>query len=235
MVTKTGEVSMSRATITAKLTKEDRKELEKQIRQTKNRKMADRLRVILYKADGYTNKVIAKLLQMGRNQVSKLLQRYGRGGLKALLEPDNYQGSLARLTQEQQQALKVELKTKIYATAFEVIAWVEQQWGVKYGLRGIHKLLKRLGFSYKKNRLVPSKADPELQRQFVQWLAGLRARMGPDDLLLYSDAAHFKHNAEAGYAWSLKGEPHLIPANSGRQRYNVLGAYDPQAHEYFFG
>lgn len=225
---------MSRATITPQLTKEGRKDLEKQIRQTKNRKMADRLRVILYKADGYTNKVIAKLLQMGRNQITKLLQRYGRGGIEALLEPDNYQGSAPNLTEEQQQVLKVELKTKIYATALQVIAWIEQQWGVKYSLRGIHKLLKRLGFSYKKNRLVPSQADPELQRQFVQWLAGLRARMGPDDLLLYSDAAHFKHNAEAGYAWSLKGEPHLIPANSGRQRYNVLGAYDPQGHEYFF-
>ena len=70
---------MSRPTIKINLSKEERKELEKQIRQTKSRKMADRLRVILYKADGHGNKFIAKLLQMGRNQVSKLLQRY-RGG-----------------------------------------------------------------------------------------------------------------------------------------------------------
>jgi transposase len=231
---KTGEVSMSRPTISISLDQEARKKLKKQIRQTKDRKMADRLRVILYKADGQGNKVIAKLLQIGRNQVSKLLQRYRQGGLPALLEPDNYQGSSPKLSQEQQQILKVELKTNIYATAFQVMAWVEQQWDVKYGVRGMHQLLRRLGFSYKKNRLVPSKADPELQRLFVQWLAGLRARMGPDELLLYSDAAHFKHNAEAGYAWSLKGEPHLIPANTGRQRYNVLGAYDPHGHEYYF-
>ncbi len=138
------------------------------------------------------------------------------------------------MTEEQQQILKAELKSNIYATAFQVIAWVEQQWGVKYGVRGMQQLLRRLGFSYKKNRLVPSKADPELQRQFVQWLARLRVRMGPDDLLLYSDAAHFKHNAEAGYAWSLKGNPHYIPSNTGRRRYNVLGAYDPHGHEYYF-
>ncbi len=225
---------MNRSTINISLDQETRKELEKQIRQTKNRKVADRLRVVLYKTDGQSNKGIAKLLQIGRNQVSKLLKRYRQAGLAALLKPDNYQGSSPRLSEEQQQMLKVELTTNIYATAFQVIAWVEQQWGVKYGVRGMHQLLRRLGLSYKKNRLVPSKADPELQRQFVQWLAGLRERMGPDDLLLYSDAAHFKHNAEAGYAWSLKGAPHLIPANTGRQRYNVLGAYDPHGHDYYF-
>jgi len=225
---------MSRPTITISLDQESRQKLEKQIRQTKQRKVADRLRVILYKADGHANKVIAKLLQIGRNQVSKVLQRYRQGGLPALLAADAYRGSSPRLSEAQQQLLKVELKTNIYATAWQVIAWVEQQWGIQYGVRGMQQVLRRLGFSYKKNRLVPSQADPELHRLFVQWLAGLRERLGPDDLLLYSDAAHFKHNAEAGYGWSLKGEPHLIPANSGRQRYNVLGAYDPVGHDHCF-
>jgi len=59
---KTGEVSMSRPTINISLDQDTRKKLEKHIRQTKNRKMADRLRVILYKDNGQSNKVIAKLL-----------------------------------------------------------------------------------------------------------------------------------------------------------------------------
>jgi len=42
-----------------------------------------------------------------------------------------------------------------YATLEQVIVWVEQQWGVRYKVRGMHYLLKRLGFTYKKNRLVP--------------------------------------------------------------------------------
>ena len=162
------------------------------------------------------------------------MDRYRQAGWSALVQAGQQQGSQAKLSVEQQQALKVELNTTIYATASQVIAWVEQQWGITYELSGMHKLLKRLGFSYKKNRLVPSQADPELQRQFVHWLEGLRMRLGPDDLLLYGDAVHFKHNAEAGYAWSLKGDPHLIASNTGRQRYNVLGAYDPQNHHHYF-
>jgi len=220
--------------MTISLTTDERKALEKLIRQTKERKRADRLRVILYKAAGHSHKFIAQLLQLGRNQITKLLSRYRQGGVQALLRADNYHGSSPKLTLAQQQALKIELKTKIYATAFQVIAWVEKQWGVSYELSAMHKLLKRLGFSYKKNRLVPSKADPVLQYLFVRWFEWFCARLGPNDRLYFGDAVHFKHNAEAGYAWSEVGEPHRIPANTGRQRYNVLGAYCIQTHEHVF-
>jgi transposase len=215
------------------LGKKARKKLRQQIRKTKDRKIADRLRVVLYKAEGYSHKDIAGLLQIGINQVTKILQRYLAGGLEALLK-DNYPGSQPKLTPEQQHLLTWELKTQIYNTAEQVIAWVEQQWGVCYQIRGMHYLLKRLGFTYKKNRLVPSKADPEAQRQFVQWFNKLRAELGPDDRIYFGDAVHVKHNAEAGYAWSPIGEPHLIPTNSGRQRYNVLGVYCTQTHEHLF-
>ena len=215
------------------LNKEERKELRKRIRQTKDRKTADRLRVIWYKADGYKHHVIAGLLQISINTVTACLKRYLTGGLDAVCET-KYQGKEARLTAEQQEILKVELKTHIYNTAQQVIVWVERQFGVSYKLRGMHKLLKRLGFTYKKNRLVPSKADPEAQRQFVRWFEKVRAELGPDDRIYFGDAVHVKHNAEAGYAWSESGKPHLIPTNTGRQRYNVLGAYCTQTHEHVF-
>jgi transposase len=138
------------------------------------------------------------------------------------------------LTVEQQEMLKIELKTRIYNTAGQVIAWVEEQFNVGYSLRGMQTLLKRLGFTYKKNRLMPGKADPEAQWQFVQWFEKLRAELGPHDRIFFGDAAHVRHNAEAGYAWSAIAEPHLIPTNSGRQRYNVLGVYCTQTHEHLF-
>ncbi len=226
---------MSCSTITISLDELDRQALEDQIRATPERKMADRLRVLLYRAEGYAIQFIAKLLQMSRNHVTEILQRYRDGGVAAVLAPDHYKGSQPKLTGEQQQALKIELTTHIYVTAAQVAAWIEAQWHVAYtDSSSLHKLLKRLGFTYKKNRLVPSKADPELQRLFVRWFQGLCQRLGPEDRIYFGDAVHFKHNAEAGYAWSLKGAPHLIPANSGRQRYNVFGAYCVQTQEGVF-
>lgn len=223
---------MARPTIAVTLSKAERQDLEQRIRGLHDRKQADHLRVIVYKADGFDNQAIAHLLQMGRNHVSQILHCYSTAGVEAVLQPGQHKGSEPHLTPEQQAELKVELSTHIYSTAQQVITWVKAQWGIEYTVSGMHKLLKRLGFSYKKNRLVPSKADPELQRLFVHWYQGLCQRLGPADRIYFCDAAHFKHNAEAGYAWSLIGLPHAIPTNSGRQRYNVLGAYCVQTHEY---
>lgn len=35
-----------------------------------------------------------------------------------------------------------------------------------------------------------------------------------------------------GYAWSRRGQRRCISSNSGRQRFNILGAYSPQDAEY---
>ncbi len=215
------------------LTDEQRKELHKRLRQAKDRRTTDRLRVILFKADGYKNHIIAHLLQMDINTVGECIKRYLTGGVDALCQT-HYQGKKPRLTKEQQESLKIELKTHIYTNAYQVIAWVEKQWGVSFALRGMQRLLKRLGFTYKKNRLIPGKADPEAQRQFMHWFEQVRAEMGPEDRLYFCDAVHVKHNAEAGYAWSEVGNPHRIPTNTGRQRYNILGAYCTQTYEHHF-
>jgi len=66
------------------LSKEERKELRRRIRQTKDRKIADRLRIIWYKADGYKHHIIAHLLQIGIDQVSYYVKLYLREGLDAL-------------------------------------------------------------------------------------------------------------------------------------------------------
>ena len=76
------------------LTKADRKELRQRIRQAKHRKTADRLRVILFKAEGYRHREIAYLLQMSINVVTQCLQRYRAYGLEAVC-CTNYQGKKA--------------------------------------------------------------------------------------------------------------------------------------------
>jgi transposase len=73
------------------LTKAERKELCQRIRQAKDRKTADRLRVILFKAEGYSHREIAHLLQMSINVVTQCLQRYQAGGLEAVCRTD-YRG-----------------------------------------------------------------------------------------------------------------------------------------------
>jgi len=216
------------------LTSEQRADIEARIRATSDRAIADRLRAILYKADGYSHQEIAYLLQLKSiNTVTNWLRIYDQQGLEALCTLHHI-GSEPRLDEEQRLRLTFELKTNIYNTAQQVIAWVKEQFDVEYSLRGMHALLRRLGFTYKKGRLMPSKADPEAQRQFVQAYRKLCAELGPEDRIYFGDAVHFVHNAEAAYSWSERGKPPIILANSGRARYNVIGVYCVQTQEFLF-
>ena len=216
------------------LTPEERAEIAARIRKTPQRALADRLRVILYKADGCSHQQIADLLQIQSiNTITTWLQVYVERGIEALCAW-NYPGTEPRLEARQQTALQWELHTTIYHTAAQVIAWVKEQFAVEYTPRGMQALLKRLGFTYKKNRLVPSKADPEAQAQWVTDYRKLVAELGPEDRLYFGDGAYLLHNAAAGYSWSERGNPHQIPSNSGRDRYNLLGVYCVQTEEFLF-
>ena len=221
---------MSKQIRTLDLSKKALKELDRRIRLTKDRNTADRFRVIKFKAHGLNHEDIANLLGIGINQVTEYLKRYQQGGIEAVSQ-HYYKGRKPLLSFSELNQLKIELLTTIYNTAAQVIVWVEKKFQITYTISGMHKLLKRLRFTYKKNRLVPSKADPEQQRQFVMWFQNIRATLGEDGRIYFVDAMHAKHNAEAGYAWSESGQPHHIPSNSGRQRYNILGAYCTQTHE----
>lgn len=47
--------------------------------------------------------------------------------------------------------------------------------------------------------------------------------------MLFSDAMHQIHNSESWYAWQERGKAgtRTLPSNTGRQRLNITGAYDP--------
>ena len=57
---------MGRPTYEIELGESERKSLVKQIQNEPERRLADRLRVILYKAKGQANQEIGRQLQMGR-------------------------------------------------------------------------------------------------------------------------------------------------------------------------
>jgi len=53
-------------------------------------------------------------------------------------------------------------------------------------------LLHRLGFVYKKTRLVPSRADKEKQEAFVKKYEEIKATKEKDDKIYFIDAVHPK-------------------------------------------
>jgi transposase len=128
--------------------------------------------------------------------------------------------------------LKATLTERLCHSAKEVVALVRQQFDQEYSERGMQKLLGRLDLSFQKVRLVPGKADVEAQKAFVEQYWKLRAELGPKDRLYFMDGVHPMYNVHPGYGWAPRGQRPILPSNSGRRRYNILGAYCPLDGEY---
>lgn len=110
--------------------------------------------------------------------------------------------------------------------AKQVKHYAQQTWQVTYSERGITQLLHRLGFVYKKPKLIPGKADSERQRGFIEEYRQLQATKKPKDRIYFMDATHPHHNPIVGYGWIKRGQAHEIRSNSGRQRLNINGVID---------
>lgn len=143
----------------------------------------------------------------------------------------NYYGYEGRLTSQQEEEIRNYLRCHMASSAKEVVGYVRQKYNVEYTEKGMVELLHRLGFVYKKTKLVPSKASPEKQRAFVEGYKKLKATKGPNDKIYFVDAIHPTHNSESCYGWIYKGDEKSTPTNSGRQRININGALNPESHE----
>ena len=128
------------------------------------------------------------------------------------------------LNEKAQKELKEHLSKKIYQTAEEIKEYVLEKYKIEYSTKGITKLIKKLGFVYKKTKQVPGKANTEAQKEFVEKkYPELKAGLGKEDKIYFMDGTHPQHNSMPAYGWILSGKTAEIKSNTGRSRINING------------
>ena len=132
-----------------------------------DKKTADRIKAVLLIADGYTYQQIEKILLLDERTLNRYKTIYKTQGIDGLTA-NNYQGRQNRMSDDEIEALKNELRTVIYPTAEMICEYVRKTFGVKYSVKGMVQLLHRIGFIYKKTTIVPGKADIEQQKKFIK-------------------------------------------------------------------
>ena len=204
------------------LTKQQKTELLSELRLERNRKCADRIRIILLSNEGEPASQIAKYFFLHEGTVRNYQTRYEKGGLEGLIV-DDQSGRMSYLSEKQQKELVLELESKVYPTTKSVVLYVKKEFGVVYTVNGMTALLHRLGFSYKKPKGVPGKADIEEQKAFIQKYQ----RIKEEDVLMYfADSTHPMLNPVISSGWIRKGSEFKIKTNSGRERVNINGAIE---------
>lgn len=193
-------------------------------------RIRDKIKTILLIDNGWSYEKIAKALLLDISTIRKYYVQYVEGGTEALLVM-NYTGRSSLLNSNQLDCVKAYVRETVPSSVNEVMSYIKEQFGVEYSESAVTMLLHRLGFAYKKPKLVPGKADPEKEEQFLSELEDLKASLKESDKLLYMDGVHPQHNSKPAYGWMEKGQDTVLKSNTGRKRININGALDPKNFE----
>lgn len=206
------------------LTAEERLELLKLHKAENGRRFADRIKTILLLDDGYSYSEISKVLFLDDQTIRNYEKYYLEAGLDRLLTYD-YKGGFSKLTTEQEAELKKHIIENHYHDSKALIEYIKTTYGAEYSTTGIVDLLHRLGFIYKKPKMIPGNADAAKQLEFLEnELRPILDKASDESPVYFEDAVHPTHNVQAQYGWILKGTNKEVRTNSGRQRVNINGA-----------
>ena len=202
------------------LTKEERSKLLVQHKTERDKRIADRIKVVLLSDDNWSAEAIARALFIDDATVRRHLNSYKEEqGLKL-----NYKGSEPLLTKSESELLSVHLEAECYVKAKDIQAYISKVYNKSLSVPTVRLWLKNNNFTYKKPKLTP-KADPELQKQFIGHYEGLLNRALIDNTpVLFGDGVHPSQQTRPAFGWIKKGKDKVIEVNSARKRLNILGA-----------
>ncbi|HJX36584.1 MAG TPA: IS630 family transposase [Dehalococcoidales bacterium] len=190
--------------------------------------------VVYLRKKGSRREEVAELLRIDEDTVTNYTKKYDESGLPGLLE-ENYRQPKSQLEPYTEQ-LKELFKKQVPHTVNQAIEMIDKEIGIRLKPSACRAFLKKMGMKCRRCGVVPGKAmEDERQRQAQQEFHDKTLMPYLDEAkqgkrtVLFVDAAHFVMGAFLGMVWCFVRL--LLPSASGRKRHNVLGAYDPIAHE----
>jgi len=182
-----------------------------------------KLHVVYLKALGLPHQDIVRIARVSGDSVTRYLKAYIEGGVTALCSSNLYCPRSA--LQPHSAMLKTHFQTHPPHTVAQAAHEIERLTGIKLGLSACRDFMrKRLGMKCRKMAAIPSKADPDKQREFLHTTLEflLEQEQQGKRRVFFVDAAHFVMQPFLGFLWCFVRQ--FIPSPSGRKRFNVLGA-----------
>jgi len=194
---------------------------------TSDRDTYQRLTTLLMLHNKFSAQQISENLGIAPSTVNRHYHQYiASKNFDTYLE-HHYKPCVGKLTELQLQAVKSYLEANSCHSSLQVLSYIITTFGVVYKPDSVIALLHRLGFVYKKTKLVSSKANLAKQEEFIVNFREIERNLAENEVILSGDGVHPHHNTESTYAWIAKGKEKEILSNTGRVRININGAINP--------
>jgi transposase len=109
---------------------------------------------------------------------------------------------------------------------------IHEKFGIFYAVNYIAQLLKNMGFSFRKARFAPARADRTARGEWLKtvWPGILKTAEEKNAMILFGDEASSPQWGTLSYTWAKKGRQPSVKTSGIRKSYKVFGLI-----EYFSG
>lgn len=198
-----------------------RTDLLKRHKTERDGRIRDRLKVILWSDEGWTQERIAKALFINEETVREHLRIYKE---EKRLTGD-HKGSDPILTHSESQELSDHLESIIYTKIKDIQSYVVTTFYKEMSYSAVYQWLQVHQFRYKKPKTVPKDVDPAQQQEFIDLYNCVMTEAALDnDPVLFGDSVHPSQQTRLAYGWIKKGQDKPIETTSARKRLNIMGA-----------
>lgn len=179
---------------------------------------------IAMKNAGIANEQISRIVLVSTRRISDYVTKYNEKGLEYVTNNKPYKPK-SKL-EDHKEMIKDDFEKEPPATATEASDRIENLTGIKRSPTQVRNFMHKLEMKHLKVGHIPAKANPEEQESFLEEKIKPRLEEAKDGkrIVLFCDAAHFVLHAFLGMLWCFTRK--FVPSPSGRQRLNVLGAYN---------
>ena len=198
----------------------ERDQLTAQHRKEKDGRTRDRIKAVLMSDSGWTFKDIAEALLLDQETISRHVKEYKEQQKLSI----NTGGSESKLSSDQAAEITKHLDEVTYLKVSEICIYVQEKYGIFYTVNGMTNWLKSNGFSYKKPKGTPAKADPIAQKEFIEEYEKVIKSTPDNEPVLFIDGVHPTMATKVTYGWIRTGSNKPIATTGSKIRMNIMGA-----------
>jgi transposase len=200
-----------------------------------NKTRANRINIILLLHKGYSGVEISTILNLDQDTITKWKSRYLHRTDEASWLNDDYKPYVGKLSYSEISHLRKYVMTFLVGNKAELCSFIEQSFFVSYTPSGLNKLLHRAGLSWQTIHKLPGKCPIHRQEAWIkEFEEKLKATDFSSEVILFLDSVHPTHNSVYSKVWSAVGCSRWISSNTGRDRVNISGAYNPMEQDLVF-
>jgi transposase len=198
----------------------ERDQLTAQHRKEKDGRTRDRIKAVLMSDSGWTFKDIAEALLLDQETISRHVKEYKEQQKLSI----STGGSESKLSSDQAAEITKHLDEVTYLKVSEICIYVQEKYGISYTVNGMTNWLKYNGFSYKKPKGTPAKADPIAQKEFIEEYEKVIKSTPDNEPVLFIDGVHPTMATKVTYGWIRTGSNKPIATTGSKIRMNIMGA-----------